>query len=321
MKKSKNKATNLSQPATYGGAGWRPRQTSLHSEIASGTIWHPCGYQSESSELKEVLLSWPGEELEFDCPPDQMLMLDRIDLAAIRCQTEKLAAFYESQGITVHLAKPALPPPNFLFQRDLFWATLDGVVLARPAALQRAGEERFAAEVLSAMGVPLIMHFRGTATFEGADALWLDETTVLLGTGVRTNAEAARQLGTFLGELDVELLETVLPEKAQHLLGIVNFVASDLAVVHGGKITSHLADILSCRGIKTIVLPDGEELRDKMAMNFVTLAPGRIVMPSGAPKTRGILTAHGIEAHEIDVSEYLKAAGGLACLTGILRRE
>ena len=310
-----------SPPATYGGNGWQARQASLHREIAEGKIWHPCGYRSESSKLKEVLLSWPGEEMRFACPPDEMLMLERINLATIRSQTEKIAAFFESQDVSVHLVQPNLPPPNFIFQRDLFWATPEGVVLARPAALQRAGEERYMAKALATIGVPISMYFHGTATFEGADALWLNEKTVLLGTGVRTNAEAARQLSSFLAEMNVELVEIPLPEKSQHLLGLVNFVDSERAIIHGGKITTHLRDILTARGIKTIVLADSEELNSKLAMNFVTLAPGKIVMPSGAPMTKGKLQAAGLQVHEINISEYLKAAGGLACLTGILRRE
>lgn len=208
MKKSAPDGMCQADPATYGGSAWQPRIESLRSEIAKGSIWHSCGYRSESARLMEVVLSLPGAELEFDCSPDAMLMLARVDLALIRQQANEIATFYESQGVLVHRAQPTLPPPNFIFQRDLFWATPDGVVLARPAALQRAGEERYAAEFLAAIGVPISMHFRGTATFEGADALWLDAKTVLLGTGVRTNAEAASQLAIFLEGLDVELIET-----------------------------------------------------------------------------------------------------------------
>lgn len=313
---------SITSASTLGGTGWQPRFASLQEEISQGSIWRHCGYQSESSRLTDVVLSWPGKELEFDCQPNEMLMLEQINLATIRRQTRNIAAFYEKQGITVHLLKKqSTPPPNFLFQRDLFWATPAGVILARPAARQRAGEERFAAEALAKIGVPITMHFRGTATFEGADALWLDKKTVLLGTGVRTNAEGARQLAVFLQEIDVKLIETTLPESSQHLLGIVNFVAPNLAVIHGGKITRHLTDILSARGIKTLVIPDGDELNCHLAMNFVTISPGRVVMPKGGATTKSRLAAAGIEIMELDISEYLKAAGGLACLTGILRRE
>ena len=56
-------------------------------------------------------------------------------------------------------------------------------------------------------------------------------------------------------------------------------------------------------------------------MNFVTLAPGRIVMPARCPRTTAVYEAHDVECHAVEVSEYIKAAGALGCLTGILSRE
>ncbi len=307
--------------ASYGGEGWQGRQQTLGQELGEGRIWQRCGSHSEWETLHEVLLSWPGEELNFQGPANEFLMLARPQLDTLRSQTEALVELYEGQGVRVHLARPsALPPPNFLFMRDLFWATPEGMVLARPAASQRAGEERFAAEALAGLGVPMILHPHGTATFEGADALWLDEKTVLLGVGVRTNREGARQLASLLGSMGVGVLEVALPRGVQHLLGVVNFVDRQLAVLHGGKASPALRELLASHGVTTIVLPPDEELVQRQGMNFVTLAPRRVVMPAFCPGIKAKLQGQGIEALEVSISEYLKAAGGLACLTGILRR-
>ena len=83
--------------------------------------------------------------------------------------------------------------------------------MLRPAARQRAGEERFAAQELARLAVPVIFHPYGNATFEGADALWLDPATVLVGSGVRTNAAAVTQLRPLLNGMGVELLEVAGP--------------------------------------------------------------------------------------------------------------
>jgi N-dimethylarginine dimethylaminohydrolase len=259
--------------------------------------------------------------MRFSGDPNAQLMLARPDLDRLRRQTDGLIDLYEGQGVTVHLARPsALPPPNFLFMRDLFWATLEGVVLARPAARQRAGEERFAAEALAQIGVPIIYHPHGRATFEGADALWLDSKTVLLGVGVRTNEEGARQLTGLLAGLGIEVVEIALPQGVQHLLGVVNFVDRDLAVVNGGKASPELLGLLASHGVRTILLPPDDELCLGLGMNFVTLAPRRLVMPAHCPGIQKRLEQEGIEVLCAEVGEYLKAVGGLACLTGILRR-
>ncbi len=319
---SPNNRKPTESPATYGGTGWQPRVESLGQEIAEGRIWRRCGCQSEWGRLREVILSWPGEEMNFSESANDLLMLARPDLDALRRQTGALVEFYKGQGVTVHLARPSSPPPpNFLFMRDLFWATPQGVVLARPAASQRAGEERYAAETLAKLGVPMVLHPCGTATFEGADALWLNEKTVLLGVGGRTNRYAARQLRGLLGGMGIMLQEVALPQGVQHLLGLVNFVDRHLAVLHGGKATSELIELLASHGVERIILPPDDELCQGLGMNFVTLAPRQLVMPANCPRTRKRLEGEGIEVLTMEVSEYLKAAGGLACLTGILRRE
>ena len=56
------------------------------------------------------------------------------------------------------------------------------------------------------------------------------------------------------------------------------------------------------------------------ALNFVTLAPREIVMPAGSPLTRRRLEAAGVKVHEQSVAQYLRAAGGIGCLTGVLAR-
>ena len=319
---SRNKRETTAPPATYGGTGWQHRIETLDQEIAAAKLWRHSGSQSEWGVLQEVVLSLPGEELNFSGSPNDYLMLARPDLDVLRRQTSALVAFYEGQGVTVHLAKPsASPPPNFLFMRDLFWATPHGVVLARPAAQQRAGEERFAAETLAKLGVPMIFHPHGGATFEGADALWLDEKTVLLGVGVRTNQEGARQVASLLGDLGIAVQEVALPPGVQHLLGVVNFVDRKLVVLHGGKASPALQEFLASRGVTGILLPPDEELLQRLGMNFVTLGPRRIVMPAGCPGIKKRLAGEGIEILEMEVGEYLKAAGGLACLTGILKRD
>jgi len=316
-----NSPNNPELPATYGGTGWQPRTASLPEDLAQGKLWRHCGVSAEWEPLREVVLHWPGEELNFSGPPDQQLMLARPDLDLLRRQTEGLAAIYQREGVTVQLSSLSeLPPPNFLFQRDLFWATPEGLVLARPAAQQRAGEERCMAQILAKLAAPVLFHPFGTATFEGADALWLDPATVLIGSGVRTNREAVTQLRGLLAGMGVEVLEVVLPGGVQHLLGVVNFVDRDLAVVNGGKVTPQLTELLTAREIRQIILPPDAELTTGLGMNFVTLSPRRLLMPAGCPGIRARYRQEGLEVMEAEISEYRKAAGGLGCLTGILHR-
>jgi N-dimethylarginine dimethylaminohydrolase len=55
-------------------------------------------------------------------------------------------------------------------------------------------------------------------------------------------------------------------------------------------------------------------------MNLVVLGPREVVIPSGCPGIRRRLDALGVVTHELEIGEYINAAGGLGCLVGILSR-
>jgi N-dimethylarginine dimethylaminohydrolase len=309
-------------PATYGGTGWSPRERSHHGDVELGTVWHHCGVRSETSELREVTMVWPTQEMFPGGSPNDFLLLGWPNVKRLQKQAGLIAESYQGYGVAVRWisSTPALLP-NFLFQRDLFFMTPEGAVLARPASEQRAGEARFIAIALAELGVPILATPRGDAVFEGADALWLDENTVIIGTGVRTNRAGADFVSRLLRDIGVNTVTVDLPSDIQHLLGIVNFADSDLAAIRSDKATNELLGILRDARIDVIMCEPSTELLKGLGMNFVALAPRRVVMPSDCPSIRQRLASAGVLAHEINVSEYCKAAGGLGCLTGIIRRQ
>lgn len=312
--------TDLHTTAAYGGPGWSPRATSLRQEI--GTVWGECGVASEWSPLRAVLLHCPGPELAQVLEPDRSQMLDALDAGLAQQQHDALARAYQGQGIAVHYVQPPLlPPPNLMFVTDLLFMTPEGALLGRPASTVRAGEERFVARRLAELGIPILRSVGGTGTFEGADAAWLDPHTVLLATGLRTNPEGAAQVAASLRELDVTVVQVGLPHGAMHLMGLLRFAGQDLAIAWPGRVPHAALEALRVCGYSVLFLPDEAEARRGMALNFVTLAPRRILMPAGNPLTRSFYEKAGIACHTVQVDELLKAAGGIGCLTGILQRE
>ncbi len=308
--------------ATYGGAGWTPREQCHREDVEAGILWHNCGTCSETNTLLEVLLVRPTREMFPQTVPDDFLFVDWPKIEILEQQSTAIANFYQAQGVTVHWVKsnPALLP-NFIYQRDLFLMTPEGAVLSRPASAQRAAEARFTAMALSELAIPILATPRRDEVFEAADVLWLANDCVMIGVGLRTNQAAATFLTRLLREVGIDAVRVNLPSGIQHLLGIVNLVDHDLAVVRSDKATADLLDILRNAHIETIPCDPDEEIVDRLGMNFVAIGPRRIVMPGGCPNLRRRLMNSGISVHEIDISEYLKGAGGLGCLTGIIRRQ
>jgi N-dimethylarginine dimethylaminohydrolase len=276
----------------------------------------------EWSPLKEVLLHRPGLELAAIAEPDRAHMLDVLDVDRARRQHDALAQAYRELGIVVHYIDPQQkPPPNLMFVADLLFMTPEGVILGRPASTVRAGEERLVAERLAALGIPILRSVRGTGTFEGADAAWLDPQTVLLATGLRTNAEGAAQVEASLHEMGITVTRVGLPYGTMHLMGQLRFADSDLAIAWPGRVPHAAVETLHARGYSVLFVPDEDEASHGMALNFVTVAPRQILIPAGNPATQSLYEQAGITCHTIQVNELVKAAGGIGCLTGILRRE
>jgi len=306
--------------AAHGGAGWSPRVASLRQEI--GEVWAECGISNEWATLESVLMHRPGSELESINDPNEALMFNKLDLAVARKQHDNLTEAYRDAEITVSYVEPIeVPPPNLMFAADLFFMTPEGVILARPASKVRAGEERFVVKKLAELRVPILRCVRGRGTFEGADACWVNPDTVLLATGLRTNDEGAIQVTCLLEEMGVEVVLVGLPYAAMHLMGTLRFVDRDLAICWRSRVPYGAVEALQEHGYSVIFTPDDEETSSGMALNFVTLGEKQILMPAGNPTTQSFYEEMDIKCKVVEVSELHKAAGGIACFTGILKRH
>lgn len=306
--------------AAYGGDNWSQRVLPHAAEI--GTIWAGYGVGSEWRRLTAVLMHRPGEELAASADPDKVQMLAPLDLARAQAQHDGIATAYREAGVAVHYVEPQVAAaPNQMFCADLMFMTPGGVILARPASTVRAGEERHVAARLAALGVPILRTLQGTATFEGADAMWLDARTVVMGRGLRTNEEAIRQVTACLADQGVGVIAVDMPFGTMHLMGMLRIADKDLAVAWPRR-TPHAAVMaLRERGYKVAFLPAEDEAQANRALNFVTLGPRRILMVGGNPATQRFYEDLGIEVTAVPADELAKAAGAIGCLTGILGRE
>jgi N-dimethylarginine dimethylaminohydrolase len=269
-----------------------------------------------------VLLHSPGIELTGISDPDKVQMIEIPFIELITKQHDDMAEAFRNAGVTVSYVEPsAKPPPNLMFVADLLFTTPEGVILARPASSIRAGEERFVAEQLSKLGIPILRSIRGKGTFEGADAAWLNPDMVLIGVGFRTNKEGAAQVSSLLKEMGVESIEADLPQGSMHLMGNLRFADRDLAICRPGRVSDATQDVLRENGFSIQFAPDESEVAAGLSMNFVTLGPKKIVTADGNPKTQTFYEDLGLECHLVDIREVTKAAGGIGCLTGILERE
>lgn len=305
--------------ATYGGPGFEFRNKTHAEDL--GEHWLSCGARSSVSRLRHVLLARPPKSLAAIDDAEAWLMERIPDLAATQAAAGRLAAAWTGLGVEVSWIDTDGAPPNILFAADLFFMTAEGAIVSRLAGQARAGEERFVAAALAGLGVPILATPTGSATFEGADALWLGEDTVLVGVGLRTNSAGADLVEDVLGRQGALVVRVEMPANgAQHLLGVCTPLAEDLVLLRPQRASESLRAALG--DTRCIELDeDDPEVSVARGNNLVAVAPGEVLMPTGAPRLRERIEAAGVTTHAVDVSPYLDAAGAIGCATGILRRD
>ena len=95
----------------------------------------------------------------------------------------------------------------------------------------------------------------GDAVSDGGDIIWLDDKTLVVGRGYRTNDEAIRQIKEITAHLVDEFIVVQLPhdqgeEECLHLMSFISMVDHDLAVVHSRLMPVFFRQLLIERGIQ-----------------------------------------------------------------------
>ena len=282
------------------------------------------GGQNAFGRLRRVLVKRPGRSFA-GADPELWHYTGRPDLEAARREHDALVALLREAGAEV-LDHPEEQPgrADAVYVFDPALITDRGAVILRMGKPLRRGEEPAMARRLEALGVPVLFSLDGSAVAEGGDLLWLDERTLAVGQGFRTNVEGLRQLRAGLEPAGIELLPVELPyfegpAACLHLLSILSLVDRDLAVVYAPLLPVPLWRRLRERGFRLIEVPDEEFAT--MAPNVLALAPRECVMLEGNPVTRSRLEAAGCRVHTYRGDEIsLKAEGGPTCLTRPLLR-
>jgi len=284
---------------------------------------------SEYRPLKSVLLSLPEKVIGDIDEPESVLYTKLIDCHIIRKEFGELVKVYKKLKIKVDFIDTKIimgTDPgykfNLMFVRDLFFMTPKGAILSRMFPKIRRDEVKYGERALRNIKIPIIRLIQGEGTFEGADILSFNEKLVYVGVGNRTDMKGFLVLKETLGRQGVQCVHVPAPGGVLHLLGALQLVDFDAALVRTELIDPKIIDLLKISRIRIIAVPENREVRTKYAMNFVTVAPKRIIMSAGCPYTKKIYENSGIKIiAEVPATQLGNAAGGIACATGVLSRD
>ena len=285
--------------------------------------------QSETGKIQSILLKHPKDaflsqgnieqqwrQLNYTACPDYKKAL---------LEYERFLGLLQATVTDFHfLPESDNTGLDSIYLHDPVVITRKGAILCNMGKKERENEPAAVGKYFSETGISILGKITGDGRLEGGDIVWIDEKTVAVGRGYRTNEEGIRQFKELIYDLVDDFIVVPLPhwngpEDVLHLMSMISPIDKDLAVVYSRLMPVSFREYLKKRGISLIEVPDSEY--DSMACNILAVEPRRVIMLSGNPQTQMMLESVGVEVMTYNGTEISrKGAGGPTCLTRPLMR-
>jgi len=288
------------------------------------------GCQSMYAPIRRMLLKHPREafinQANIKGQWQQLFYMDCPDFENALLEYEHFVGLLEQFDFEInYMPVDETTSLDSIYAHDSLVICKRGAILCNMGKNARIPEAEAVQKYLQIMGVPVIGRITGKGKLEGGDILWVDERTLAVGQGFRTNAEGFRQLRELLGELVDEIIPVQLPywtgpQECLHLLSFISIVDRDLAVVYSRLMPVLFREWLLEKGFYFVEVPDQEY--DTLGCNVLAVGPRQCVMLNGNPVTQQRLEQAGARVWTFDGRDIsLKGTGGPTCLTRPILRE
>ncbi len=265
--------------------------------------------------LSEARIDKEWQELNYLGKPDFTRSLEEYDA---------FVGHFQGRGIEILcLEADDNLTMDSLYPRDAAIATDKGMILCNMGKPARRDEPAAEEALFRQLGVPVLGRIEGAGSVEGGDVAWIDEKTLGVARGYRTNDEGIRQLRALLADT-AEVIEYHMPHykgpsDVFHLMSVYSPIDNDLAVVYSPLMPVPMRQNLLARGVQLVEVPDEEF--ESMGCNVLALAPRVALAVEGNPVTKSRLEAAGAEVIVYAGAEISnKGCGGPTCMTRPLDR-
>jgi dimethylargininase len=285
------------------------------------------GVASTAGVLERVAMRRPGAILAAD--HERWHYTKPIDPVALAAQYAQFVDLVEASGAEiVWLPEADDDLADSVFTYDPSFVVPGGAVVLRPGKSLRGREADLHADFYETAGIPILGRIEAPGTFEGGDSFWLDDTTLAVGRGFRTNQSGIDQMAEIVEPLGVTLDVYDLPyhlgpDACLHLMSVVSALDADLALVHPPLMPTALYQRMIEMGYTLLEAP-ADEFDASLGLNLNVLATGprRVIAIEGFPVTLQLMRDAGCEVTTFRADELcIPCEGGPTCLTRPLLRR
>jgi N-dimethylarginine dimethylaminohydrolase len=286
--------------------------------------------QSDVGPIKRLLLKHPRDAFENEAAIDRQWQklnyLGPPDFTRAVDEYDRWVELLKGFDIELHfLPRQEDVGIDSLYTRDASIVCKKGIILCNMGKAERRNEPRAQEATFRTLGVPIHGAITGNGRVEGGDVAWLDEHTLAIARGYRTNDEGIHQVKELMGGCINEMIIVPLPHwrgpnDVFHLMSFLSPIDTDLALVYSPLMPVPFREALLSRSIELIEVPDSEF--ETLGCNVLAVAPRRCIMLAGNPRTRARLEKAGVEVAEFQGKEIsIKGGGGPTCLTRPILRH
>jgi dimethylargininase len=280
------------------------------------------GAQSMAAPLRRVAMRAPGPSLAAANPADWHYG-PTFDPARARAQYDRFTELVAASGAEIMwMPDEGDGLADAMFTHDPSLVTRHGAIVLNLGKKLRKGEAALHERLYADHGVPVLGRLEEPGTVEGGDCVWLDDATLVIGRGIRSNQAGIDQVAAMLRPHGIEVLAFDLPlwqgeAACLHLMSVISPLDDDLALVHAPLLPAAFYQLLKARGIELIVAP-AEEFAQSGGLNLNVLptAPRELIMIDGFERTRQAMEAAGCRVSTFEGDALCIACeGGPTCLT------
>ena len=289
------------------------------------------GCQDMTSTIRRVLIKSPESayknQVNIDSQYQSLNYFGRPDFVRSLEDYESFRSILKENGIEIHdLPADDITSLDSIYTHDPCLISNSGVILCSMGKTLRKKEPEMISKYFKSLNIPIIGKISPPGKLEGGDIVWIDNRTVAVGVGYRSNLEGIAQLKEILSDdideiIPVHLPHWTGPSDCLHLMSNISPIDKNLFLVYSKLLPVSFREYLIDRGIKLIEVPDDEY--ESMGCNVLAISPNKVIMIKGNDMTKKLLEIEGV-----DVSTYpgleisYKGAGGPTCLTRpFLRRQ
>lgn len=230
---------------------------------------------------------------------------------------ESVVKAYEENEVEVIQVTSSENMPNAVFTRDFGGNVKEGYILGRFKKEIRFEERNHYEMIMSELGISKIAEVHD-GYFEGGDFAFIDEKTLAIGVIDRTNLTGVDEIRKQLEPYGYKVYAVKANPDYLHLDMCFNLVSPNLAIAYEAGLPDDFLDLLKEKGIK--VISGTEEMIFKHGYNVEALGDNRVISLRQNTFINDALRKEGMEVIEVDISELLKAGGGVHCMTFPLER-